>query len=476
MLTAVPPLLVYAIVAVLVCAETALLAGVAVPTLSTLLLVGFLSRTGGLDLWVALLVSVLAGLLGDHLGYWTGRRQGVRLRATVLGRRISADLWDRADEMIKKHGGRAALAGRFVTVVRTLVPHLCGAAGMPYRSFARWNLPGVVGWASLEILAGYAAGSSYQQLSASFGHATGALALLAAVGLCVVLAGRWLARNPDPVRQAWQLLASSDAARRLSDRCGRVGVGWGPRRVTALTLGIGLAVVLAAGWAMTEVAVFAVRLSGLDSLDGPVAAWFADRQELRKAGLAIAVGSMTVTWLFLVGAFFAALVVTLRRLDRRPTLLDALAALGPVIPLFLLDRVLTLTEDRTGPTVFFSFDAVVTAALALLAWSRTRGTGRVRSFAVGISAGTVLLVLTGSRLHVGWGRLSEAITSLLLGSFWAVATIVVIRIRQSENGSSAQDAQDLAVPDVQRQNLAQPAVIPAGAGRDTAARSQGGSR
>ncbi|RSM46784.1 phospholipid phosphatase [Actinoplanes sp. ATCC 53533] len=434
-ISGVPPLLVYVIVAVAVCGETALIAGVVVPTLSTLLLVGFLCRAGDLDLRVALVVAVLAGVAGDHVGYWTGRRQGARLRGSVLGRRIGEDRWTRADGLIRSHGGRAALAGRFVTVVRTLVPPLCGSAGMRYPAFALWNLPGVAGWASLEILAGYAAGSSYERLSASFGHVTAALGLLGVVGAALVVGGRWLGRNPDPVRMGWQLLAGSERARAAFRRYRRaseaVGRRFGPRRATAVRLAAGLAVLLVAGWAMTRLTTVAVRFSDLPSVDAKVVTWFAGHREYHATGRVIAIGSMAATWLFVVGAFVVSVVVTLRRLGRQPTLLDALAALGPVIPLVVLDQIVSRTADPAGPGIFFSFDAVATAIGVLAAWALTRDGGRLRAVAVWTVTVAVLLVVGVSRLATEWSWVSDTVTSVLLGAFWAVATIAVIRVRDS---------------------------------------------
>jgi undecaprenyl-diphosphatase len=443
-MTGVPALVVYAIMAVLVCSETALLAGVAVPTLSTLLLVGFMCRAGSLDLTVALGIAVLAGVLGDHLGYWTGRRQGTRLRATRLGRRIGDNRWNRADEMIRQRGGRAALAGRFITVVRTLVPHLCGVAGMRYRSFTMWNLPGVAGWASLEILAGYAAGSSYERLSTSFGRATAALAVLGVVGVFVVLGGRWLGRHPDPARAGWRLLSRSAAAAtmiREPRALPNEARGWfGPRRLTAFTLGVGLVLLFAAGWVLTKVTGLAVRFSGLSSADGPILAWLAERQDLRTAALVIAVGVTAATGLFVTAASIVSVIVTLRRLRQRPTLLDALAALGPVIPLLALNQIVTSAQTPAGPPDFYSFTAVNTAAVVLLAWSMTRRPGWLRAAIVwAVSAGGIL-VISGSRIYVGWGWPSDTVTSVILGAFWATATIVVVRIRRKQVASGSVNA------------------------------------
>src|SRR6266511_2712626 len=92
-----PAWVVYLVSALLIAAETALLPGIVLPTLSTLLLMGFLSERGSLDLWLAFAVASSAALLGDQLAYLEGRYWGPRLRRSRLGRRIGERRWDRAE-------------------------------------------------------------------------------------------------------------------------------------------------------------------------------------------------------------------------------------------------------------------------------------------------------------------------------------------------------------------------------------------
>jgi membrane-associated protein len=47
---------------------------------------------------------------------------------------------------MSRHGGRAVLLGRFVAVVRTLVPHLAGATGVPYRHIAPYSVVAAPLW------------------------------------------------------------------------------------------------------------------------------------------------------------------------------------------------------------------------------------------------------------------------------------------------------------------------------------------
>ena len=151
-----PPGVVYLICALVITAETALLPGIFLPTLSTLLSMGFLAGRGTLDLWLALVVAVFAALLGDQLAYLEGRRWGPRLRLSRLGRKIGENRWERAESAIARHGIPAVIAGRCLAGVRTLVPRVAGSAAMPYRRFAFGSVCAAILWASAEILVGQA--------------------------------------------------------------------------------------------------------------------------------------------------------------------------------------------------------------------------------------------------------------------------------------------------------------------------------
>ncbi|HET6708347.1 DedA family protein [Amycolatopsis sp.] len=142
-----PPAAVYLVCALIITAETALLPGIVLPTLSTLLLMGFLAERGTLHLGLAWVVAVAAAVLGDQLAYLEGRRWGPRLS--------HRDRWQRVETAVARYGVPAVIAGRCLAGVRTLVPRVAGSAAMPYRRFAAGSVAAAVVWASVELLAGH---------------------------------------------------------------------------------------------------------------------------------------------------------------------------------------------------------------------------------------------------------------------------------------------------------------------------------
>ncbi|UNS95285.1 VTT domain-containing protein [Streptomyces tubbatahanensis] len=176
----VPAATAYLVLAGAVLAESVLLIGALIPTLTLLLAAGALARAGHLHPLLVLTTAAGAVVAGDFLAHRTGRLLGTRLRGARIGRRVPATAWQRAEALMARRGGQALLLARFVPVVRTLAPHLAGASGVPYRRIAPCSVLAASLWATAEAGAGYAAAASPR--SALTLGAPAAVAVLAAGG------------------------------------------------------------------------------------------------------------------------------------------------------------------------------------------------------------------------------------------------------------------------------------------------------
>lgn len=151
----------YVIAGFLVFAEAALMVGVVFPGETALLVAGLAAHQGYIGLWPMLAVAVGAAVLGDSVGYEVGRTLGPRLQSSALGRWIGAPRWQRAQDFLSHHGGKAVLLGRFTAVLRALTPGAAGMAGLPYlRTFLPWNVAGGLLWGAGCVLLGYAFSAS----------------------------------------------------------------------------------------------------------------------------------------------------------------------------------------------------------------------------------------------------------------------------------------------------------------------------
>ena len=176
------PAAVYAVVAAAVMAESVLLIGAFVPTLTLLLTAGALARTGQVNLFLAIAVAAGAVVAGDFLAHRTGGYLGDRLREGPMGRRVPDAAWSRAETLMTRYGGRAVFVARFLPVVRTLAPHSAGATRLPYRRIAPYSVVAACVRATAEAGVGYAAATSLQRAFTLGGPALALVALMAIGG------------------------------------------------------------------------------------------------------------------------------------------------------------------------------------------------------------------------------------------------------------------------------------------------------
>lgn len=180
----------YLVVGALVFGETAVFLGFVVPGETAVVLGGVLASRGHVTLWLLIVVAVAAAVAGPAVGYEIGRRMGDRIFASRLLARVPGGV-QRARTLLAEHGGLGVLAGRFVAVVRALMPAAAGAADVPYRTFWVFNVIGAVIWGTGYSLLGYLAGSAYTEVERRVG--TGLAIVVAAVVVAALAA--WVIRR-----------------------------------------------------------------------------------------------------------------------------------------------------------------------------------------------------------------------------------------------------------------------------------------
>lgn len=182
--------LAYLVIAALVFGETAVFIGFVLPGEIAAVLGGVLASRGHLSLPLVVIIVVAAAVVGPFIGYEIGRRMGDRLFRSRPLRRVQAGV-DRTKAVLASRGGVAVLLGRFVAIVRALMPAAAGAAQLRYRTFTLYNVLGGLIWGTGYVLLGYLAGSAYAVVEREVGAG-----LAIAIGAIVVVAiAVWLYRR-----------------------------------------------------------------------------------------------------------------------------------------------------------------------------------------------------------------------------------------------------------------------------------------
>jgi membrane-associated protein len=150
---------IYAILFLIIFAETGLVVFPFLPGDSILFIAGTVVATADLNVHLLVLVLVAAAILGDSVNYSVGHYIGPRVYDRPDSRWFRKAHLRRTQAFYDKYGGVTIIIGRFVPIIRTFAPFLAGVAGMPYRRFLSFNVVGAVAWIASLVYAGYLFGN-----------------------------------------------------------------------------------------------------------------------------------------------------------------------------------------------------------------------------------------------------------------------------------------------------------------------------
>jgi len=149
----------YLILFLIIFAETGFVVTPFLPGDSLLFAAGALIAGGntGLNIWLMLIILIVAAITGNTLNYKLG---------TVLGSGVFKEenkilklkYYHQSHDFFEKHGGKAIMLSRFLPIFRTIAPFVAGIAKMPFGRFTYYNILGGVAWIVALLLGGYLLG------------------------------------------------------------------------------------------------------------------------------------------------------------------------------------------------------------------------------------------------------------------------------------------------------------------------------
>jgi membrane-associated protein len=127
---------------------------------------GIFCGTHYLEIPLAWLVVLLiaASFMGDFTGYFKGKWLGSKLFTNTKARFFKIEYLERGNSFYTKYGIWAFIMGRFMPVIRTLIPMIAGASSYPFRKFLLFDFIGAVIWVGTLVPLGFYIGKAYPQV------------------------------------------------------------------------------------------------------------------------------------------------------------------------------------------------------------------------------------------------------------------------------------------------------------------------
>ncbi len=148
----------YAILFLIIFAETGFVVTPFLPGDSLLFAAGALAATGALNPYLLGGLLFVAAVLGDTVNYSAGAYFGTRVFKEDA-RIFKLKYLRKTEDFFEKYGGKTIVIARFVPIVRTYAPFVAGASTMNYSRFIFYNLFGGALWVGLFVAAGYLFGN-----------------------------------------------------------------------------------------------------------------------------------------------------------------------------------------------------------------------------------------------------------------------------------------------------------------------------
>jgi len=152
----------YLILFLIIFVETGVVVMPFLPGDSLLFAAGMLAaQPNDLNVWLMILLLLIAAITGDSLNYTIGKHFGMRItRFKLFGKQLVKDEQiEKTQSFYAKYGSKTIVIARFVPIVRTLAPFVGGIGRMHYGTFLTYNIVGAILWVVGITLAGYFLGN-----------------------------------------------------------------------------------------------------------------------------------------------------------------------------------------------------------------------------------------------------------------------------------------------------------------------------
>lgn len=146
---------------------------VPIPSGSLLMAAAAYARFGYFDIYWVIILSIIANILGDNMGYWIARMYGRDVLSRIGFRRILAsNNFKNIEDKFNRHPGFIIFASRFEVLSTLSVNLLSGISKIPYKKYLAHEIPGSIIQVGVYSMIGYLFADNWQSISSTIGRVT----------------------------------------------------------------------------------------------------------------------------------------------------------------------------------------------------------------------------------------------------------------------------------------------------------------
>jgi len=169
--------------------------GLPIPAVPVLLAAGALAGAGKLSLPLAIVLALIACLLGDLLWYYLGRYRGARVLGLLCRISLEPDYCVRRTEnFFIRYGTKSLVIAKFIPGLSTVTPALAGLFKTSLAQFLLYNGLGALLWTMAFIVPGYLFSSQLEYLAEQAARFGSSLVVLVVAALALYIMYKYVNR------------------------------------------------------------------------------------------------------------------------------------------------------------------------------------------------------------------------------------------------------------------------------------------
>ncbi len=139
--------------------------GIPLPGETTLVAAAVFAGIGQLNIFVVILVGIIAAILGDNIAFAIGNYGGTKL-VNKYGKYIflPPERYKKFEDFFNRNGGKVVIVARFIDGLRQLNGIIAGTSEMKWGKFLIYNTIGATIWVLTWAAVGYYGGSHIQTI------------------------------------------------------------------------------------------------------------------------------------------------------------------------------------------------------------------------------------------------------------------------------------------------------------------------
>jgi len=122
---------------------------------SFLFAAGLVASQGYINIYLLIIICIIAAILGNNFGYFLGRKLGERFFSRDRGFLFKKEYVTKAQHYYESYGALTIVMARYIPIVRTFAPIVAGIVKMNYSAFLFFNFVGSLLWVISLCLLGY---------------------------------------------------------------------------------------------------------------------------------------------------------------------------------------------------------------------------------------------------------------------------------------------------------------------------------